>query len=90
MDFHARPLKASPPLENVHCSKSPTEPEPFHMPGMDLFEAHQQEKERKRVEMEEEEMRLHSFKARPMPKTTYLSPPAKLEEQGAIEEETSP
>jgi hypothetical protein len=90
MDFHARPLKPSPPpLEKVHCSKSPTQPEPFHMPGMDLFEAHQQEKERKRVEMEEEEKRLHSFKARPVPKTTYLSPPAKSE-KGATGEETSP
>jgi hypothetical protein len=78
MDFHARPLKPSPPPpEKVHSSKSPTQPEPFHMPGMDLVELHQQETERKRVEMEEEEKRLHSFKARPMPKTNYFSPPAK-------------
>jgi hypothetical protein len=77
MEFHARSFHPSPAPSPIHSPRTPTQPEPFNISGMDSVEAEQgvaREKLRRKEEEKKSREQISPFKARPVPSSTYTSP----------------
>ncbi|GAX22276.1 hypothetical protein FisN_22Hh066 [Fistulifera solaris] len=77
MEFHARSFHPSPAPSPIQSPRTPTQPEPFKISGMNSVEAEKaaaREKLRRKEEERKSKERISPFKARPVPSSTYTSP----------------
>jgi len=72
MDFHARTFKSPPAPERIHADHGPTKPKPFELSCVTRHEAFEHEKTERLFDEEEERKRRSTFKAKPVPKSTYV------------------
>jgi len=70
--FHARAFNKSPAPEPRRSERHITAPQPFHLKSIARHEAQEEEKRRKLAQEEAERRRQTTFKAKPVPKTTYI------------------
>lgn len=75
MSFHARSFKSPPAPERIRAEHGPTEPKPFALSCVTRHEAFKHEKQERLVAAEEELRRQTDFKAKPVPKSTYVYKP---------------
>ena len=77
MKFHARSFHPSPAPTPIQSPRTPTQPEPFNISGMDSVESGKAAARKRLLQIDDDRKsrdQTSPFKARPIPSSTYTSP----------------